>query len=342
MPPDDFLEQHQLEREGLDAIARNTLLKDHASGHGIIWATDDYKDLGGNFLFGDPIFPDALFGNGNSLILPRVLKNTVLKGSRTRQKAEVFTPSWVCNRQINLVDDAWFERSDVFNHETLDGWTVNPDRIAFPNQKGKTWDKYVDARRLEIACGEAPYLTSRYDMVSGQRIELAQRIGLLDRKLRVVGENTDIPQDWFFWALRAAEACYGYEWQGDSLFLARENLLLTVMDYYLGRFGFALDNGQQRQVANRLSWNLWQMDALRGVIPGSCRTEEQWVEENVQTTLFLDDCPAQIKLDIRPCPGCHDARKVHNGTYCMVRDWRSKVTKRYVDMSDIAKGRDKK
>ena len=46
MPPEEFLAQHQLERDGLDAIARKALLKDHASGQNILWATDDYEGLG--------------------------------------------------------------------------------------------------------------------------------------------------------------------------------------------------------------------------------------------------------------------------------------------------------
>lgn len=48
----------------------------------------------------------------------------------------------------------------------------------------------MDARRIEISCGEAPYLVSRYDTVTGEFIELLSRIVLLDRKLRVVTENT--------------------------------------------------------------------------------------------------------------------------------------------------------
>jgi hypothetical protein len=39
---------------------------------------------------------------------------------------------------------------------------------------------------MEISCGEAPYLVSRYDTVSGNIISVDDRIGLLDRKLRVV------------------------------------------------------------------------------------------------------------------------------------------------------------
>lgn len=34
-------------------------------------------------------------------------------------------------------------------------------------------------------------MVSRYDTVTGETISISQRIGLLDRKLRVVSENTE-------------------------------------------------------------------------------------------------------------------------------------------------------
>ena len=36
---------------------------------------------------------------------------------RSRDKAEVFTAAWICNKQNNLVDNAWFGREGVFNTE---------------------------------------------------------------------------------------------------------------------------------------------------------------------------------------------------------------------------------
>ena len=103
--------------------------------------------------------------------------------------AEVFTPSWVCNAQNNLVDEAWFGRKDVFNVEDTANhtWKANTDKIEYP--KGKTWKDYVRATRMEMTCGEAPYLVSRYDATTGESIPLQERIGLLDRKLRVISEN---------------------------------------------------------------------------------------------------------------------------------------------------------
>jgi hypothetical protein len=85
--------------------------------------------------------------------------------------AEVFTPLWICNAQINLIDDAWFGRKNVFNTEILNkeglhSWKTNPKKITFPDDK--TWKQYVRDTRLEITCGEAPYITSRYDTTTGR------------------------------------------------------------------------------------------------------------------------------------------------------------------------------
>lgn len=322
---DDLLGFHLIKRDSIDRLARETLLKDQSSGGNILWATEDYRETGWQAGFSDLIIADML-GLGSSLIMPRVFKDDRQRSLRTRQKAEVFTSSWVCNRQNNLVDSAWFSRADVFNVESAQGWATRPERIVFPEEKGKHWQDYVDAPRMEIACGEAPYLASRYDTVSGREIPVAQRIGLLDRKLRVVGENTQGKQDWLRWALRAVEACYAYEWQGDSLYLARENLLLDVMEHYADRFGQALPAKEQRVMAYRLSWNLWQMDALKGVIPGSC----QDVTEEVNSL-------TGIEKKTLPCPGCAKKGQQHTGVYCVLRDWRSKVYQRFVDLQDANK-----
>lgn len=126
--------------------------------------------------------------------MPRALKSRQQKQQRSREMAEVFTPSWICNKQNNLVDNAWFGQEGVFNTEidTPYGnhtWIVNDEPIMFP--EGKTWRDYVTENRLEITCGEAPYLVSRYDRDNREPIPVERRIGMLDRKLRVVGENTE-------------------------------------------------------------------------------------------------------------------------------------------------------
>lgn len=101
--------------------------------------------------------------------------------------------------------------------------------ITFP--EGKDWKGYVDSRRLEITCGEAPYIVSRYDTTTGKIIPIQRRIGILDHKLRVVGENTENETEWMKWTICAFQSVYGYEFQGDNLLIARINLLLTFYDY---------------------------------------------------------------------------------------------------------------
>lgn len=131
----------------------------------------------------------------------------------------------------NYCDEVWFGRKDVFNVQN--GQTREPirEKINFP--EGKTWQDYVDSPRLEIACGEGPYLVSRYDVATSNLIRhTINRIGILDRKLRIVNENTTSKEDWIEWAIRAVQASYGYEYQGDSLLIARINVLLTFVDYY--------------------------------------------------------------------------------------------------------------
>ena len=70
-----------------------------------------------------------------------------------RQKAEVFTPSWGCNLQNNLVDEVWFGRKDVFNAEKEHSWETTKEKIQFSDEKGKGWQDYVNSNRLEITCG---------------------------------------------------------------------------------------------------------------------------------------------------------------------------------------------
>ena len=198
----------------LDKRVLNILLKDKTTRQNIIWATDDYAHMGEGYTFNQQITIKLITGPNGNVIRPRIEKTQDEQVSRVKNKAEVFTPSWVCNRQNNLVDNDWFGYDGAFNTETENGWLATTEKIVFP--EGKTWQSYVVAKRLEISCGEAPYLVSRYDTVSGQPISVEDRIGLLDRKLRVVCENCDSEPEWVKWATKAYQSIYGYEWQGDN------------------------------------------------------------------------------------------------------------------------------
>jgi len=302
----------------------DTLLRDHTTGKNIFWATYDYEALGSEYGYHSEILPHLITGEHGMVIRPRVLKSKENQTGRAKDMAEVFTPSWVCNAQNNLVDEAWFGHKDVFNVEdaTNHTWKANNDKIEYP--KGKTWKDYVRATRMEMTCGEAPYLVSRYDATTGETIPLRERIGLLDRKLRIVSENTETSGDWLDWAQVAYKNSYGFEWQGDNLLLAREALLWTFIEYYQAKFGKAPLVKSINYIAYIISWNLWQMDGLKGVVPDSCKNG---MTEKIPTLFGEEEQTVN-------CPGCQqdDIRK-HNGTYSLIRDWGNDKKKiRFIDL----------
>lgn len=250
-----------------DKAVLRILLKDRTTRQNIIWATGDYEEYGDAYRAKSPITIGLVTGTNASMVQPRSTKAKSSRTSRTKLKAEVSTPSWICNRQNNLVDAAWFGREDVFNSPQNNGWVTNEEPIKFEDKKGRRWTDYVDARRLEITCGEAPYLTSRYDMQTGGPIKVKDRIGFLDRKLRVVSENVSDEEEWVKWAYRAYESIYGFEFQGDSLFLARKNLLYTFVENMRDRFEREPAQEELRRAARIISWNIWQMDGLTFTVP---------------------------------------------------------------------------
>jgi len=144
----------------------------------------------------------------------------------------------------------------------------------------------------------------------------------LDRKLRVVSENVDGEQEWYEWAKQAVKSVYGYDWQGDNVLLARENLLFTFSDYYEDKFGVYPIKEYLREIAEILSWNIWQMDGLKFVIPNSCHNETV-----TESFLWGDETHEEI------CEGCKKNNpKKHNGIYCYVMDWEANKKVKFVNL----------
>jgi hypothetical protein len=302
------------------------LLRDHTTHKNIFWATDNYENLGKDYHFDAQILPELITGNNGSIIMPRVQKDILLQQSRSRDMAEVFTPSWICNAQNNLIDNAWFGRENVFNTELEKSkgfkWTVNKDKIIFP--KNRTWKDYVRDTRLEMACGEAPYITSRYDTTTGKFIPVENRIGILDRKLRVISENVESTGEWLEWTQTAYKNSYAFEFHGDSLLIAREAMLVTFIDNYKEKFGKEPLLKSIQYIAYIISWNVWQMDGLKGVVPNTCGG----------ITITDIDLFGNIKTESSFCKGCMDNNILrHNGTYCLIKDWSNK------DLTTGKKGR---
>ncbi len=266
----------------IDGVVRDNprllaiLLRDQSlSGQGlsanISWATDDY-----GYPHSSPILIEQVSGVNRDIIQPRVYKHESLQTARAKDRGEVFTPAWICNAQNNLVDQHWFGYSNVFNTEiTLDNgthtWQTRQERVEF--SEDKSWMKYVRCRRMEMACGEAPYLASRYDTTTGEHISIDNRIGIFDRKMRVVNENTPTQptkfnkRHWLRKAYQALQSVYGFDWQGDNVFLSRETLLISFCEYYMARWGRMPHLSAIVKAAEIIAWNIWQMDGTRFTIP---------------------------------------------------------------------------
>lgn len=306
----------------LDKELLQILLKDKTTGRNIIWATDNYLKYGEKYSFNSPITVDLITSRHGNVIKPRVEKSRQEQLQRVRQKAEVFTPSWICNMQNNLIDETWFGRKNVFNteDEANKRWQPVTESITFPQDK--TWQDYVSANRMEMTCGEAPYLVSRYDAVTGEYIEVPNRIGLLDRKLRVVSENCTDEEQWLKWGYHAVQSCYGFDWQGDNVLIARENIMFSVAEHYFHLFGKDLPPSDLVGLAKVIAWNIWQMDGLKFVIPNSCCTETKTEETLFETIVIATECE-----------GCKKGKPLkHNGIYCKIKDWDTHRTIRFVDL----------
>lgn len=262
-PPAIDVSESSLRQRGriLDILLIDRTRTTTRKTHNIIWATDSYLSCGHGR--SNPYSPtreikrELITGEHNTLIQPRAAKSRQEQTRRTKDKAEVFTPLPIV-KQMN--DDVWQNLPLPDNH---------------------TWQDCIVAKWLEITCGEGPFIASRYDPVSNsqQIIEPDRRVGFLDRKLKIVNKHCDNIDDWLHYAELALESCYGYEFQGDSLLIARENILMAMNDFYKVKFedkpnlesqaesDGGLATTQLEHFAEIISWNIFQMDGLNCTIP---------------------------------------------------------------------------
>lgn len=223
--------------------------------HNIIWA---YKNDQINSI--DDVATSEIRPELIQKIVPRALKSMEMKRERTQEKAEVFTPLWVVKIQNDTLDQS------VDDLET-----------------------YVKNTWLEITCGEAPYMVSRYHMEDGSPIVLENREGFVDRKMRRINCGVDEVEEWQRFAELAYKASYGFEWSGDSLLLARENLLFSYYDYFTEKWNSAPSCEYVQKIARIISYNVFQMDGRTNTIPLLKKTNKK--EKPIQLSLFLTEKP---------------------------------------------------
>ncbi|WP_022796158.1 hypothetical protein [Bavariicoccus seileri] len=239
----------------------------------IIWANENYIRYGVKaYSATAQMKPELVTGQMGNIIKPRAVKSKLVQKERTKSKAEVFTPTWIVKKQNDEVDKSF----------------LNDDLETYAKRK---W--------LEIACGEAPYMTTRYDMETGKIVALSDRVGFVDRKLRRINEEVSDKAEWQRLVVESYKASYGFEWNGDSLLLARENLLYTYRDYYVEKWLEEPLYGLFEDIAEIISYNVFQMDGLKYTIPLTEKREKVVVN---QMSLFEDEEPEEkwiIKSGIR-------------------------------------------
>lgn len=280
-------------RENSDVL--KILLKDRTSRKNIIWATASYEDMGEGYQVKDHI-KESLFANGaGKIIKPRVEKDNEEQTERTRGKGEVFTPTWIIKKKVDLIEEE-LSKLDL--------------------------EDYICQRWLEITCGEAPYMTSRYDTVTGEYLDIDERVGFLDRKLQRISKEIDSEEIWFSLALKAYQSSYGYEYQGDSLLIARENLLNSFIDYYVAKFNHMPGLDKIEDIAIIISYNVFQMDGLKYILP---MPEKIRVKEfDVQLSFFGDVETEEQQLEV----------VIEEGEEVKVKNWLNNRMVKFKDLVD--------
>lgn len=280
---------------GIDQTAQDTesllktLLKDKTTQRNIVWASLSYEGMGKAFCSNQPIRQNLLVGKHQSIIQPRVAKHARKQEQRTRSSGEVFTPPWLVDKQVSAVLEEW---------------------------KDISLKEWVALRWLELACGEAPYIVTRYDSVTGDSIPVPKRVGYLDRKLQRISQEVTSEKEFIKLAKIAYESTYGYELQGDSLLLARENLLLSFCEHYEQKFGILPPIKTVKAIATIIVYNVFQMNGLTKRTPYSDRSVKE-----VQMNLF------DTETDSTSAP--------QGDMLTVVKDWKHKEL---VTIESISKG----
>lgn len=286
------------------------LLVDKTTRTNIIWATGAYQEQGAEYQRDKEIKESLITGQNSDVIKTRARKAMEQQSDRTRKHAEVFTPLWICQKMVRYADDSWFGKTGAFSSSD----EQSKEYISFSSTH--KWQDYVDARRLEITCGEAPYLVNRYDVSTGESILLENREGILDRKLQVVNENVYDEAEWLKWVIRAFQSTYGYEFQGDNVLIARVNLLMTFEEYLYVRWKRKPFVAEYREIVKIITWNIWQMDGLSGTIP-YCKAEEEFHQFNLFEWIATEEYQ----------------EKVNEQPHCRIYDWRRGNSLEYANVN---------
>lgn len=189
-------------------------------------------------------FDEELTPEFAATFVPRYEKSRAVQHARTKSKAEVFTPTALIAHMLELMV-----------HECGDG-IYSPEKTF-----------------CEPCMGEGAFLLTRRDQDTGTPIAVPDRVGVLDRKL--LGLDTDDESTWKTIALKCLESVYGYEYQGDSLVLARVNAYLTMVEHAAYR-GYEWSETELDDIAETIARHIWQVDGTTNRPPWRTTDENCW------------------------------------------------------------------
>ena len=221
------------------------LLVDKTTGENIIFAEDEYEGYDLTDHYTEDIMKELI---ASKQLNYRVRKSLEHQKARTKKNAEVFTPSWICDQMITMCEPP------------------------------EDWQEFVQSTWLEITCGECPYLVNLYDSTTGEKVPIDKRIGVLDRKFRLINKHIvqkdfnnekSYKRKWIDTMYDAMRSTYGYEFQGDNLFIARVNVLRCFVENFYVKWNKMPPDATIRKAIEIIQWNLWQMDGLKDTVPFS-------------------------------------------------------------------------
>lgn len=221
------------------------LLIDKTTGENIIFAEDEYEGYDLTDHYTEDIMKELI---ASKQLNYRVRKSIEHQKARTKKNAEVFTPSWICDQMITMCEPP------------------------------EDWQEFVQSTWLEITCGECPYLVNLYDSTTGEKVPIDKRIGVLDRKFRLINKHIvqkdftnekSYKRKWIDTMYDAMRSTYGYEFQGDNLFIARVNVLRCFVENFYVKWNKMPPDATIRKAIEIIQWNLWQMDGLKDTVPFS-------------------------------------------------------------------------
>jgi len=188
-------------------------------------------------------------------------------------------------------------------------------------------EKLYNGTLIEAACGEAPFIVQRYNMITGEKIAIEDREGILDIKIKYGIQNiafgwawgTAPYSNWYPDVKRMFQTVFGFDKHLPSLIIARMNLLLSFIEYsreyYAKRRYFKTHElppeEHIKEIAEIICWNFWCMDFL------NVKNEVVRDWETGEISKFKDLLKKQMEVKLLTTPEQFSAME-YNAAYAML------------------------